>query len=99
MATVLHIIAWAFQFLGHGVFEGMSAEARSLDHHPTSLWFVYLGRKPALLDNLFQSLVLAPLFVWLHVLFLFGYRKPLQAEVQKQVDQQLVQLRAAKKLN
>ncbi|KAJ3329586.1 hypothetical protein HDU93_000873 [Gonapodya sp. JEL0774] len=33
---------------------------------------VYEGRSPALLDNLFQALVLAPLFVWLEVLFAVG---------------------------
>ena len=64
----LHVVSWAFQFIGHGVFE---------------------GRKPALLDNLFQSLFLAPLFVWLHVLFVFGYRVPLQKELQKEVDQRI----------
>lgn len=73
LATGIHVVAWAFQFIGHGVFE---------------------GRKPALLDNLFQSLVLAPLFVWLHVLFHLGYRKQLQRDVQKQVDAQLKALRA-----
>jgi uncharacterized membrane protein YGL010W len=36
------------------------------------------GRQPALFDNLFQSIVLAPLFVWIEVLFLlFNYRPTL----------------------
>lgn len=43
------------------------------------------GRAPALLDNLMQALFLAPLFVWLELLFFFGYRKELQDRVEKQV--------------
>lgn len=39
-------------------------------------------RRPALLDSFFQSLVLAPLFVWFELLFLLGYRRRLHAEVQ-----------------
>jgi uncharacterized membrane protein YGL010W len=39
-------------------------------------------RKPALMDSFFQSLVLAPLFVWFELLFLLGYRPRLHAEVQ-----------------
>ncbi|KDD72345.1 hypothetical protein H632_c3484p0, partial [Helicosporidium sp. ATCC 50920] len=48
---------------------------------------VYVGhimaekRKPALLDSFFQSLVLAPLFVWFEMLFVLGYRPALQAEL------------------
>ncbi|GAB4817512.1 hypothetical protein N2152v2_004558 [Parachlorella kessleri] len=41
-------------------------------------------RKPALLDSFFQSLVLAPLFVWFELLFLLGYRPQLASEVQAQ---------------
>ena len=40
------------------------------------------GRKPALLDSFFQSLVLAPLFVWFELLFLLGYRRGLYHEIQ-----------------
>lgn len=52
---------------------------------------VYFGhavaekRKPALLDSFFQSLVLAPLFVWFELLFFMGYRKRLHADVSAQV--------------
>ena len=34
------------------------------------------GRAPALLDNLFQAVFLAPLFVWLELLFLRAYFIP-----------------------
>lgn len=54
------------------------------------------GRAPALLDNLMQALLLAPLFVWLEILFFFGYRRELQARVDKQVDQKLAEYRAEK---
>lgn len=41
------------------------------------------GRRPALLDSFFQSLVLAPLFVWFELLFVLGYRPRLHSEVQR----------------
>ncbi|KAF3764835.1 DUF962-domain-containing protein [Cryphonectria parasitica EP155] len=52
------------------------------------------GRAPALLDNLMQALLLAPLFVWLELLFYFGYRKELQQRVEKQVDRNIAQFKA-----
>ena len=48
---------------------------------------VYFGhvvaekRRPALMDSFFQSLVLAPLFVWFELLFVCGYRPLLRREV------------------
>jgi len=37
--------------------------------------------KPAFVDAFFEALLTAPLFVWLEVLFLFGYDKDMQATV------------------
>lgn len=54
------------------------------------------GRAPALLDNLMQALLLAPLFVWLELLFFFGYRRELQARVEKQVERNIAQFKAEK---
>ncbi|KUI66969.1 hypothetical protein VM1G_02004 [Cytospora mali] len=54
------------------------------------------GRAPALLDNLTQALLLAPLFVWLELLFYFGYRKELQERVEKQVVKNIAKFRAEK---
>lgn len=54
------------------------------------------GRAPALLDNLTQALLLAPLFVWLEILFAFGYRKELQQRVGKQVAKNITQYREEK---
>ncbi|KAI6785900.1 putative endoplasmic reticulum membrane protein-like protein [Emericellopsis cladophorae] len=54
-------------------------------------------RAPALVDNLIQALFLAPMFVWLEILFFFGYRPELQARVQKQVQAELVKFRTEQK--
>lgn len=42
-------------------------------------------RKPALLDSLIDSIVMAPLFTWWEVLFFFGYRKDFKAKLDKQI--------------
>lgn len=47
---------------------------------------VFEGRAPALLDNLVQALFLAPFFVWMEILFFFGYRPELRARVEKAVQ-------------
>ena len=40
---------------------------------------VFEGRAPALFDNLYQAIFLAPLFVWLEFLFALGYRADLKS--------------------
>ena len=55
------------------------------------------GRAPALLDNLFQAIFLAPLFVWLELLFAFGYRQELQRRVEREVVKEIAKFRASKK--
>lgn len=69
--------AWAWA-LGLHVF------AWYMQIHPGHL--VIEGRKPALLDSFFQSLVLAPLFVLYELLFLMGYRPALKAELQRRIE-------------
>lgn len=54
------------------------------------------GRAPALLDNLTQALFLAPLFVWLELLFYFGYRKELQERVNEKVAKNVAEFKAQK---
>jgi len=44
---------------------------------------VFEGRKPALLDNLIQAVLLAPFFVWMEILFYFGYRPELKSRIDK----------------
>ncbi|KAL4729879.1 hypothetical protein ACLX1H_001908 [Fusarium chlamydosporum] len=54
----------------------------------------YEGRAPALLDNLVQAIFLAPMFVWLEILFKFGYRPELRARVNKKVQVEIEKFRA-----
>jgi uncharacterized membrane protein YGL010W len=54
------------------------------------------GRAPALLDNLFQAIFLAPLFVWLEFLFMIGYRPELKSRVDKAVAIEIAKFRAKK---
>jgi len=56
---------------------------------------VYEKRAPALLDNLVQALFLAPLFVWLEVLFMFGYRPEFQRRMHEKMRLARSQLDAA----
>ncbi|KIH86737.1 hypothetical protein SPBR_08668 [Sporothrix brasiliensis 5110] len=51
---------------------------------------------PALLDNLFQAIFLAPLFVWLELLFAFGYRQELQGRVEREVQKEIAKFQASK---
>jgi uncharacterized membrane protein YGL010W len=57
---------------------------------------VYEGRAPALLDNLVQALVLAPFFVFMEMLFFFGYRPELQKRVNEGVSKEILKFRTAK---
>ncbi|QPC66969.1 hypothetical protein HYE67_009200 [Fusarium culmorum] len=54
----------------------------------------YEGRAPALLDNLVQAIFLAPMFVWLEILFKLGYRPELRARVNKKVQIEVEKFRA-----
>ncbi|CAH7668082.1 hypothetical protein PPACK8108_LOCUS2556 [Phakopsora pachyrhizi] len=53
-------------------------------------------RAPALIDNLFQSLVLAVLFVWLEVWFYFGYRPELRNRLKLKIDRAILEYRSRK---
>lgn len=57
---------------------------------------VFEGRAPALLDNLLQSLVLAPFFVFMEALFKFGYRPELQKRVEIAVEKEIAKFKAEK---
>ncbi|KAL5328815.1 hypothetical protein ACEPPN_002323 [Leptodophora sp. 'Broadleaf-Isolate-01'] len=56
----------------------------------------YEGRAPALLDNLVQALFLAPLFVWMEILFKLGYRPELRMKLEEGVRKELKRLAALK---
>ncbi|OQO06084.1 hypothetical protein B0A48_08672 [Cryoendolithus antarcticus] len=57
---------------------------------------VFEGRAPALLDNLVQALFLAPFFVWMEILFMFGYRPELKSRLDKAIEGDLQKLQAEK---
>ncbi|KAJ5698609.1 hypothetical protein N7462_000614 [Penicillium macrosclerotiorum] len=57
------------------------------------------GRAPALLDNLVQALLLAPLFVWMEILFFFGYRPELKQRFEKNVEIEIEKFRKQKQLD
>ncbi|KAI9769707.1 MAG: hypothetical protein M1840_003944 [Geoglossum simile] len=54
---------------------------------------VFERRAPALLDNLVQAVFLAPLFVWLEILFYLGYRPELKKRLDKAIEQKLASLK------
>jgi len=57
---------------------------------------VFEGRKPSLTDSFFQSLVLAPLFVWFEVLFALGYRREFRARLQTRIDEAVARFQKQK---
>ena len=59
----------------------------------------YEGRAPALLDNLVQAFVLAPFFVFMELLFMFGYRPELQKRVSNAVGKEIKKVKASKAAN
>ena len=60
---------------------------------------VFERRRPALLDSLFQSLVLAPLFVWMEVMFACGYRPGLHADLKRRVVKRVAAMEEADSKN
>ena len=54
------------------------------------------GRKPALFDNLVQALFLAPFFVWMEILFFFGYRPGLKSRLDKAVQVEIEKFKNSK---
>lgn len=58
---------------------------------------VFEGRAPALVDNFVQAVFLAPMFVWLEMLFKLGYRRELQGRVEKAVLAELAKFKTASK--
>ena len=47
---------------------------------------VFEGRRPALVDNLFQSIFIAPLFLCAEAFFALGYKRQLHAAVQERAQ-------------
>lgn len=57
---------------------------------------VFEGRAPALLDNLVQAIFLAPFFVFLEVLFFFGYRPELKSRLDKAISADIKKYKESK---
>lgn len=51
------------------------------------------GRAPAFFDNLAQAFLLAPFFVFLEVLFKFGYRPELNKEITELANKNIAEYR------
>lgn len=82
---------------------GISATYWALILHVTS-WIAqfighgaFEGRAPALLDNLVQALFLAPFFVWMEILFIFGYRPELKKRLDKAIHREIEKYRESQK--
>jgi len=50
------------------------------------------GRKAALLDSLFDALIMAPLFTWYELLFFFGFRSEFKKRLQVRVNERIAEL-------
>lgn len=81
---------------------GMQANYAAIGVHVVS-WLVqfvghgvFEGRAPALLDNLVQAIFLAPFFVWLEILFAFGYRPELKSRLDHAIEKELKNLKSEK---
>ena len=78
---------------GKGFGDLLSSPARSAGLAHLASWAVQVGvghaaiegRRPALVDSFFQSVVLAGLFAWFELLFFCGYRPRLKREIDRRV--------------
>lgn len=57
---------------------------------------IFEGRAPALFDNLVQAFLLAPFFVWMEILFYFGYRPELKGRLDQAVTREIERYRKSK---
>jgi uncharacterized membrane protein YGL010W len=85
-------------FVAFAVLLWVGAQIASLGTSQGWMWFLVLfvggwalqfvghlfeGRRPALVDNLFQSIFIAPIFLAAEVFFALGYKPALHARVQE----------------
>lgn len=93
-ALGLHVFGWYMQIHpGHRVFEGACRVAPHTPGPPATHRTLPAGNTPALLDSFFQSLVLAPLFVFYEVLFVLGFRKDLQRSLEQRIKDKQAAIR------
>jgi len=106
VAAFLYVpVLFGIQYSAHIFAEStlpMHPVILSIAIHAIGWVFLFTGhgvaekRAPALLDSLFQSLVIAPFFVWLEVLFALGYRKSFQHEVEGAISKEIQKFRNTK---
>lgn len=91
---------------GHGSNLIVQAFSQTYFYPTLAVWavswiFQFIGhghfekRKPALVDNLFQSVVLAVFFVWIEALFFLGYKPRLAASIHRKIESAVIQFKAA----
>ena len=89
---------YALAWVGAEVLQGRSGPLLAVFVLSWLLQFyghgVHEGRAPALLDNLLGAVVLAPLFVFIEVLFCFGYRPELQRWLKKETGRLILAFRS-----
>ena len=89
---------YALAWVGAEVLQGRSGPLLAVFVLSWLLQFyghgVHEGRAPALLDNLLGAVVLAPLFVFIEVLFCFGYRPELQRWLKKETARLILAFRS-----
>lgn len=78
---------------------GMTATYWAAAVHVVSWLVQFIGhgvfekRAPALLDNLIQAFLLAPLFVWMEILFALGYRPELKSRLDTAVEKEIARFK------
>ncbi|KAJ9303122.1 hypothetical protein DTO271G3_496 [Paecilomyces variotii] len=78
---------------------GMTATYWAAGIHVVSWLVQFVGhgvfekRAPALLDNLIQAFLLAPLFVWMEILFSLGYRPELKSRLDTAVEKEIARFK------
>ena len=97
MAVVFGLMLWGAEPLSQAAFGASFAcfLVLFIGGWALQLWgHVYEGRKPALVDNLFQIFV-APIFLAAEAFFALGYKPRLHEEVQRRALQMRAQVGAA----
>ena len=59
--------------------------------------YVFEKRKPALVDSFLEAMLAAPLFVWLEVIFVLGFKKDLQEHVEGEAAKLIAQYKKQQK--
>lgn len=77
-ASVLFVLGWVFQFIGHGCFE---RRGPALFENVKGTFLLHFGC---------LAFLLAPLFVFMEVLFALGYRPALKKRIHEKVKSAII---------